>query len=124
MRFSRRLAVVVLIGFGTALSAPLRLIAQPTGPSISYTVPKDGEVTLGIYDQQGQLVRTVISAETRSQGKSSETWDGLDQWGKPVPAGSYLLKGIYHPTITTDYAMTFGNPGNPPWPTMDGKGDW
>ena len=42
----------------------------------------------------------------------------------PLPAGSYLLKGLYHPTITTNYEMTFGNPGTPPWPTIDGKGDW
>jgi hypothetical protein len=123
---------VVLIGCGVSSTAVPRLLAQQpgsaaaqsSGPSISYTLPKDGEVTLGIYDQQGSLLRTVISAEARSQGKTLETWNGLDQWGKPIPAGSYVLKGLYHPTITTNYVMSFGNPGTPPWPTPDGKGDW
>src|SRR5277367_5350119 len=123
MRFSKWLVAVVLTLCGLGCSPTRQLLfaqeannaaPQPTGPAINYTLPKDGEVTLGIYDQQGQLLRTVVSGESRSQGKLSESWDGLDQWGKPIPAGSYMLKGLYHPTITTNYAMTFGNPGNPP----------
>ena len=131
MLLSKGLVVVVLSGLGVSLTSPVLLAQQSSdagpqamGPAINYTLPKDGEVTLGIYDQQGQLLRTVISAESRSQGRLSETWDGLDQWGKPIPAGSYVLKGLYHPTVTTNYVTTFGNPGNPPWPTTDGKGDW
>ena len=133
MRFVNSLvaAGIVLCGLSDAFS-PQPLFAQQSnnaapkavGPVINYTVPKDGEVTLGIYDQQGQLLRTVLSDETRSAGKNVDPWDGLDQWKKPIPAGSYLLKGLYHPTITTEYVMSFGNPGNPPWPTADGKGDW
>jgi hypothetical protein len=132
MRLSKGQLVVVLIGCGLGFIAPPGLIAQqpgsaaaqPTGPAINYTLPKAGEVTLGIYDADGKLLRTVISAESRSAGRLSETWDGLDQWGKPIPAGSYVLKGLYHPTLTTNYVMTFGNSGNPAWPTLDGKGDW
>jgi len=132
MRFGKWhvVGIATLLGLGSAVSRQLfaqqagGAASQPAGPLLSYTLPKDGEVTLGIYDQQGQLLRTVISGESRSQGRLSESWDGLDQWGKPIPAGSFLLKGLYHPTITTDYVMTFGNPGNPPWPTSDGKGDW
>jgi hypothetical protein len=133
MRFSKWLVAVILGVCGLGCSPTRQLLfaqeannaaPQPTDPAINYTLPKDGEVTLGIYDQQGQLLRTVVSGESRSQGKLSESWDGLDQWGKPIPAGSYMLKGLYHPTITTNYVMTFGNPGNPPWPTSDGKGDW
>ena len=131
MRVRQQLLAVILAGSGLAFVTPPAVAQlsvkpgpQPNGPAISYTLPKDGEVTLGVYDQQGELLRTIISGEPRSQGKLSENWDGLDQWGKPVPAGSYLLKGIYHPAITTNYLMSFGNPGNPVWPTADGKGDW
>ncbi len=133
MRFMKLFAVVILASYGLRALLPGQILfaqqsdnsaPKPTGPAITYTLPKDGEVTLGIYDQQGQLLRTVLSGESRSQGKITESWDGLDQWGKPIPAGSYVLKGIYHPTLTTEYMMTFGNPGNPPWPTPDSKGDW
>ncbi len=132
MRVRKLLGVLVLLGCALAFRAPSRLVAQqpgngappPAGPSIGYTLPKDGDVTLGIYDAQGKLLRTVVSGAPRSQGRLAETWDGLDQWGKPVPAGQYVLKGVFHPDVTTNYVMTYGNPGNPPWPTADGKGDW
>ncbi len=132
MRFMKSRVAVILISCGLVPVLPSSSLnaqqpaskPQPNAPSISYTLPKDGEVTLGIYDSQGKLLRTVISGESRTAGKITESWDGLDQWGKPIPAGSYMLRGIYHPPLTTNYVMSFGNPGNPPWPTMDGKGDW
>jgi hypothetical protein len=132
MRFEGRLIVFALVWVGIGLTAPPTIAAQRSsdpsppaaGPEVHYTLPKSGEVTLGVYDADGKLLRTLISGESRSAGKLSETWDGLDQWGKPIAAGSYLLKGLYHPTITTKYVMSFGNPGTPPWPTLDGKGDW
>src|SRR5271170_3915171 len=132
MRSSKSRVIVILIFCGLSPFLPSRLIdaqqaankAQAGAPSISYTLPKNGEVTLGIYDQQGKLLRTVLSAEPRSAGKLTDSWNGLDQWGKPLPAGSYTLRGIYHPPLTTTYVMSFGNPGNPPWPTAAGKGDW
>jgi FlgD Ig-like domain len=132
MRFVKLLGVAILFACGLVglvrgrflVAQPNNVAQKPAGPVINYTLPKDGEVTLGIYDQQGQLLRTVLSGEARSQGKNADSWDGLDQWGKPISAGSYLLKGIYHPPVATSYVMTFGNPGNPPWPTSDGKGDW
>ncbi len=132
MRSSKSRVIAVLISCGLVPLLLPRLLeaqqannkSQPGAPSISYTLPKSGEVTLGIYDQQGKLLRTVLSAESRTAGKLTDSWNGLDQWGKPIPAGSYTLRGIYHPPLTTNYVMSFGNPGNPPWPTMDGKGDW
>jgi hypothetical protein len=92
--------------------------------SAAYDLPADGEVSLGLYDNNGQLLRTITKSEFRHAGHVVDSWNGLDQWGDPVPAGSYVLKGIYHDHISTDYVMSFGNPGKPPWPTPDGKGDW
>ena len=126
MRQQGLLLSAVLL-FSAIPGSVLQLQAQPAkapGPAIEYTLPKDGQVTLGLYDQQGHLLRTILSAEPRAHGRNSESWDGRDQWGRPVPAGSYLLKGLYAPPIATSYVMSFGNSGNPPWPTPDGKGDW
>src|SRR5580704_4858266 len=100
MRFMWLFGVIILASNGLNASVSGQLLfaqqsdnstSKPTGPAITSTLPKDGEVTLGIYDQQGQLLRTVISGESRSQGKITESWDGLDQWGKPIAAGSYVL---------------------------------
>ena len=57
-------------------------------------------------------------------GEHREPWDGLDQWGRPVPAGDYRLKAAYHAPLAAEYKMTLCNPGNPPWPTPDDRGDW
>lgn len=92
--------------------------------SVAYKMPADGELTLGLYDKGGRLLKWLAQDGYRYAGENQEPWDGLDQWGNPVPAGSYALKGIYHAPITTDYLATVCNPGNPPWPTPDDKGDW
>ena len=87
-------------------------------------MPVDGELTLGLYDKDGQLLKWLAQGEYRYAGENNEPWDGLDQYGNPVAAGDYTLKGLYHPPITTDYKTSVCNPGNPPWPTPDDKGDW
>lgn len=98
-------------------------LAKRGAISVAYDLPADGEVTLGLYDG-AKLLSTILKSEFRTKGKLTEAWDGLDQWRNPVPPGSYQVKGLYHPRITTEHVMSFGNPGNPPWPTGDNKGDW
>ncbi len=92
--------------------------------SISYTMPADGQLTLGLFDKKGKLLKWLVQDEFRSAGENRQAWDGLDQWDKPVAAGGYRLKALYHAPITTDYKASVCNPGNPPWPTADDKGDW
>jgi RES domain-containing protein len=90
---------------------------------VTYDLPADGEVTLGIYDGS-KLLNTILKNEFRDKGENSEDWNGLDHWGEPVAPGDYQVKGIYHPHIMTEHVMSFGNPGNPPWPTASNTGDW
>ena len=92
--------------------------------SVPYKMPADGELTLGLYDEDGQLVRWLTQGDFRYAGQNKEDWDGLDQYGNPAAPGNYTLKGVYHAPITTDYKVSVVNPGNPPWPTPDDKGDW
>jgi hypothetical protein len=92
--------------------------------SVAYKMPKDGQLTLGLYDKNGQLLKWLAQDDFRYAGENKEAWDGLDQWRNPVPAGSYVLKGLYHAPLSADYKVTVANPGTPPWPTPDGKGDW
>lgn len=91
---------------------------------VAYKMPVDAQLTLGLFDHQGSLVRWVVQDEFRTAGDHREPWDGLDQWGHPAPAASFSLKAAYHPSLVAQYKMTLCNPGNPPWPTPDDKGDW
>lgn len=108
-------------GFVVYTTASLR----PTLPlSIAYDMPRDGALSLGVFDNEGRLLRQVLKYEFRAKGRQVERWDGLDQFGKPIPAGSYAFRGIVTDTHNEEYQFTLLHPGNPKWPTMDGRGDW
>ena len=91
---------------------------------VSYRMPADGQLTLGLYNTKGALLRWLVQDDFRHSGTLHAAWDGLDQWGRKVPPGNYLLRGAYHAPLQAEYLMTLCNPGTPPWPTPDGRGDW
>lgn len=98
--------------------------AHGGGIAYSYRLPKESNVTLGIFDAQGHLVRTLIKDAHRRAGRNTDFWDARDQFGGAVTAGKYGVRGIAHPPISVRHVVTIGNPGTPPWPTADGQGDW
>jgi hypothetical protein len=66
---------------------------NPFGPatSIRYTVPRDGRVTIEVYDMAGRRARTLVD-EPRSAGTYTAVWDGLDDSGHPAAAGTYFCR--------------------------------
>jgi hypothetical protein len=91
---------------------------------VAFKMPADGKVTVGLFGKDGTLLKWLLQDEFRYKGDQTLFWDGLDQYGQAVAPGDYAVKAAYHPPITLDYKMTLLNPGNPPWPTPDDKGDW
>lgn len=113
------------VGHGERWCAMGGLVLQERGAlELAWQNPQAGLVTLGLYDRAGALLRWITRADSRPAGANRESWDGLDQWGQPLPAGSYTVKGLTHPPLTLEHRATVGNAGSPPWPTSDGKGDW
>jgi len=56
-----------------------------------YTLDQSAaSATVKIYDTQGQLVRTIAGTGTKS-GDNAVTWDGKDELGATVAAGSYTF---------------------------------
>jgi flagellar hook assembly protein FlgD len=47
------------------------------------------DVRLDIFNQRGQLVRTLVHGQ-QAAGSHSVQWDGLDYNGQPVSSGVYL----------------------------------
>ncbi len=92
--------------------------------AFAYTMPRDAEVTIGIYGSDGSLLRWLTRSEFRRAGPNTESWDGRDQDGKLMPPGEYAIKAIYHDPLGLEHQLSVGNPGTPPWSTTDGKGDW
>jgi len=58
---------------------------------ISFTLPKEGAVSLKVYNAQGQLVRTLLSA-TKAAGTYSASWDGSTESGLQAGSGVYFYR--------------------------------
>lgn len=57
---------------------------------ISYTVQNSCPVSIAIFDCKGRTVRTIVSG-TLSVGTHEASWDGRNNLGKRVAAGSYIV---------------------------------
>ncbi|HEY3332766.1 MAG TPA: FlgD immunoglobulin-like domain containing protein [Capsulimonadaceae bacterium] len=112
-------------GLNAEYSAMLDAALENKGAlAYSYTMPFEGNVTVGVYDAEGHLLRWLTRAAHRRAGKVTEYWDGLDQFGQAIPAGAYVVKAVAAPPLGVVHKLTVGNPGKPAWPTADDTGDW
>ena len=73
-------------------------LATLTEGEFVFAVPSTGRITLGVFDKNGHLVRTLHALdgeETFQVGLNGfiSRWDGLDDSGKKVPAGTYHIRG-------------------------------
>jgi hypothetical protein len=66
---------------------------NPFNPTttIKYTIPKESNVKLEIYDITGRLVNTVVN-QSQGAGTYSVTWDGSNSSGQKVGSGMYLYR--------------------------------
>ena len=102
---------------GLPVEAPLPL-------TFEYELPKSGDVTVALFNEQGQMVRNVVMQASRKAGRVTERWDGLDDAAAPLPPGKYAWRGIYHDPIKTTYLLAVHNSGTPTYATADGTGAW
>jgi len=100
------------------------LPVEPKPLAFNYNLPKDGDVTIALVNEEGKMVRHIVTQATRKAGNNKELWNGLDDLGKPIPAGNYTWKGIYHDPITTKYSMGIYNSGQPTYKVEGGTGQW
>jgi len=77
----------------TLLSPGLELHPSPFRgtTAITFTVPCEGEVGVGIYDIAGRLVRNLAGGQM-TPGRHTVAWDGADGDGFPLPSGIYLCR--------------------------------
>jgi len=59
--------------------------------TISFSLDRNGPVTLRVYDVRGQLVRTLVD-DVRTSGAHSIDWNGRDERGRTAEAGVYLYR--------------------------------
>ena len=59
--------------------------------TISYDLPEQAQVTLGIYDILGKQITTLVN-QSQDAGNKTAVWDGTDDLGRQVSAGVYLYQ--------------------------------
>jgi len=66
---------------------------NPFNPSttISFALPRGGEIMLAIYNLRGQLVKTLVSGALPA-GHHEVMWDGTDSKGTSIATGVYLSR--------------------------------
>ena len=76
--------------------------------TVSYTVEEPADVSVGIYDQRGRLLRSLVYAQPHETGRFKVEWDGLTRDGDPVEPGSYEYRVLKTPGIRAEYIMPIG----------------
>ncbi len=77
--------------------------AVNTHVQLAYNLATDAAVTVRVYDSDSELVATLTRQEQR-KGPQTQSWDGKDFSGKPVPDGAYTFTietasgAVYDPT--------------------------
>ena len=125
-------------GLALLLAACRGVHVQPAAnETVTYQLPVTGplpqtyRVTLAATDPKNPdwIVATFVAGGVRTvtaenQGRFTETWNGLDDNGLPVPPGTYGVKGIFMPahewkmdgqphTLTAKYLFGAGDSWNP-----------
>lgn len=102
---------------------------RPAGPEpgrtplvpIAYRVPSAGRVSLAVYDRDGRLVRTLLTGKPHAAGDHAATWDGLDRYGRPLPAGEYTWRLVATPGLRAEFVTQVGQNVDPPWERATGN---
>ncbi|KPA14962.1 PKD domain protein, partial [Candidatus Magnetomorum sp. HK-1] len=77
--------------FSPASSSPQNNLLE-----LKYSIEKSSIISIIIYNNDGEVIRTIIQNEKRNAGSQVEIWDGFDETGRPVLDGSYkcIINGV------------------------------
>ncbi len=107
--------VVALLALGAAARAAV------TMPTVSYALKTASKVSVAIYDPQGGIVRQLLLAAPRTAGAHTETWDGLDDKGKPAAPGAYGWKLLSSQGLKAEWMVSLGTNLKPGYQIMPGN---
>ena len=81
--------------------------ARAEGDDIAFAVPISGQITLGVFDKAGKLVRILHAMDGEEAFRVGlngyiTKWDGLDDAGNKAPAGHYHVRGYLIEGVTIE----------------------
>jgi hypothetical protein len=78
--------------FSLAQNFPNPFLPQNSNTTISFSLDKQGFVSMAIYNIKGQKVKELLSNDNLVQGNHSLVWDGRDDNNKILASGTYFYK--------------------------------
>jgi len=83
------------VGETPSAPAELQLDGMPNpfnpGTTLRFSLPESDWIKLAIFDIQGRFVRELVN-EPLAAGEHAVSWDGLDDYGRPLPSGVYFAR--------------------------------
>jgi len=71
--------------------------------AVKYTLSRQGYVTVNIFNEKGEKIRTISENEPKMTGSFTHIWDGTDDNGRAVPDGKYRF--VVEAGDTTGYII-------------------
>lgn len=104
--YTRATAPMVPVEPVAANVPTLRATPNPFNPAteIQIAVAAEGPATMTLHDGRGRLVRTLLTGSLAA-GTRAVRWDGRDDAGRPVGAGTYLVR-LQTPTAVVTTRLT------------------
>ena len=109
------LLVAISLGGPARPTAAAEADAPPAVTTFSFELPRATFTSAGIYDDQGRLVRILWTQRQLDAGRHSGRWDGKDEFGAAVPAGTYSFHVVANGSRYRNVGA-IGNSGPAPTP--------
>ncbi len=103
--------------------AAIFAVAATAQADVSFPVeiPRDGRMSLAIYNADRQMVRTLATGKPVARGAQQMSWDGLDRYGVPQPAGDYTWKLLATEGLRAEFITQVGQNVDPVWEKSSGN---
>jgi hypothetical protein len=85
----------------------LACFPNPFNPSINilYTLDRESNVTLQIYDISGRMIKTLYANERQSKGDHMVAWNATNNFGAKISSGVYFCRYVIGSNQATESKM-------------------
>lgn len=107
LQSSQALQGAQMVGRGVLVPSKTSLLPDTGGLGAGAELPSGGKLSVEVLDSSGQVVRR-LDLGTRPAGLNQFVWDGNDESGTRMEAGTYTLRATLDQGGSTQSVSTYG----------------